>query len=99
MRNLAELQTALEQATLSALAWMVADGVLTFKLALPQHKLAGGDFHDKFGIYTDVAGDQVSFNGSPNESIRGTVNYESNKIFKSWETAFAPPGGSGCAAL
>jgi len=27
--------------------------VLTFKLALPANKLAGGDFHDKFGIFTD----------------------------------------------
>lgn len=90
VRNLSELESTLAKETLSALAWMVADGVLTFKLALPQHKLAGGDFHDKFGIFTDAAGDQVSFNGSPNESIRGTVNYESNKVFKSWEPAFAP---------
>ncbi|GAB4267435.1 MAG: DEAD/DEAH box helicase family protein [Candidatus Promineifilaceae bacterium] len=89
-RNLDELEATLEQDTLSALAWMVADGVLTFKLALPKNKLAGGDFHDKFGIFTDAEGNQVSFNGSPNESIRGTVNYESLKLFKSWEPAFAP---------
>ncbi len=88
-RNLAELEISLAKDTLSALAWMVADGILTFKLALPQNKLAGGDFHDKFGIFTDAEGHQVSFNGSPNESIRGTINYESNKIFKSWESAFA----------
>lgn len=89
-RNLDELAAALAKDTLSALAWMVADGVLTFKLALPQNKLAGGDFHDKFGIFTDAEGNQISFNGSPNESIRGTVNYESIKLFKSWEPAFAP---------
>jgi hypothetical protein len=70
--------------TLSALAWMVADEILTFKLALPQNKLAGGDFHDKFGVFTDAEGNQVSFSGSPNESIQGFYNYESNKIFKSW---------------
>lgn len=90
VRNLDELREAMKQETLSALAWMVADEVLTFQLALPQNRLAGGDFHDKFGIFTDAAGDQVSFSGSPNESIRGTLNYESNKIFKSWEPAFAP---------
>ncbi len=88
--NLAELEVTLAENTLSALAWMVADEVLTFKLALPQNKLAGGDFHDKFGVFTDAEGNQVSFNGSPNESIRGTTNYESIKIFKSWEPAFAP---------
>lgn len=90
MRTLAELEADLVEDTLSALAWMVADGILTFKLALPQNKLAGGDFHDKFGIFTDAEGNQISFNGSPNESIRGIYNYESNKIFKSWEPAFTP---------
>lgn len=90
LRNTQDLAGQLEKDTLSALAWMVADGVLTFKLALPQNKLAGGDFHDKFGIFTDAAGHQVSFNGSPNESIQGFHNYESNKIFKSWEPGFAP---------
>lgn len=90
MRTLTELEADLMEDTLSALAWMVADEILTFKLALPQNKLAGGDFHDKFGIFQDAEGNQISFNGSPNESIRGMYNYESNKIFKSWEPAFAP---------
>ncbi len=89
-RNLSDLERTLEEDTLAALAWMVADEVLTFKLALPQNKLDGGDFHDKFGIFTDAEGNQVSFSGSPNESVRGMTNYESIKIFKSWEPAFAP---------
>ncbi len=89
-RNLADLEKTLEEDTLSALAWMVADEILTFKLALPQNKLDGGDFHDKFGVFTDAEGNQVSFSGSPNESVRGATNYESIKIFKSWEPAFAP---------
>lgn len=89
-RNIDDLAAQMERHTLSALAWMVADEVLTFKLALPQKKLAGGDFHDKFGIFTDLEENQVSFNGSPNESIKGFYNYESNKIFKSWEPGFAP---------
>jgi superfamily II DNA or RNA helicase len=89
-QNIEELRQHLAENTLSALAWMVADEILTFKLALPQNKLAGGDFHDKFGIFTDAEGNQVSFSGSPNESIQGFHNYESNKIFKSWEPAFAP---------
>jgi superfamily II DNA or RNA helicase len=89
-QNIADLEQHLEADTRSALAWMVADGILTFKLALPQNKLAGGDFHDKFGIFADGQGERVSFNGSPNESVRGVYNYESLKIFKSWEPAFAP---------
>ncbi len=90
VRNIDELAQMLEEETLSALAWMVADGILTFKLALPQNKLAGGDFHDKFGVFTDAEGNHVSFNGSYNESIQGTRNYESIKIFCSWEQPFMP---------
>jgi DNA phosphorothioation system restriction enzyme len=89
-RNIAELGEMLERDTLSALAWMVADEVLTFKLALPHKKLAGGEFHDKFGVFTDAEGNQLSFNGSYNESVQGTRNYESIRIFSSWEPAFAP---------
>lgn len=89
-RNIDDLAQMLEQETLSALAWMIADEILTFKLALPQHKLAGGEFHDKFGVFSDDADNQVSFNGSYNESIQGTRNYESIKIFCSWESAFTP---------
>ena len=69
---------------------MVADGVLDFKIAVPRAKLDRGDFHDKFGIFTDADGNQVSFNGSYNDSIQGTRNYESVKVFSSWVPAFAP---------
>lgn len=88
-RNLDDLERALEQETLSTLAWLVADGILDFKLALPRNKLERGDFHDKFGIFTDAEGNQVSFNGSYNDSIQGTRNYESIKIFCSWQPSFA----------
>ena len=89
-RNIADLATMLEKDTLSALAWMVADEIITIKLALPRGKLDGGDFHDKFGIFTDAENNQVSFNGSYNESVKGTRNYESLKIFCSWQPAFQP---------
>lgn len=87
-RNIADLEVTLEVETLSALAWMVADEIIVFKLALPRNKLEQGEFHDKFGIFTDAEGNQVSFNGSYNDSIQGTRNYESIKIFRSWEPAF-----------
>ena len=87
--NLDALERELREHTLSALAWLVADGILDFKLALPRNKLERGDFHDKFGIFTDGEGNQVSFNGSYNDSIQGTRNYESIKVFRSWEPAFA----------
>ncbi len=86
-QNIHDLAQTLERDTLSALAWMVADEILDFKLALPANKL-DGDFHDKFGIFTDAEGNQISFNGSYNESIKGTRNYESIKIFCSWIPTF-----------
>ena len=88
--NISVLATTLEEDTLSALAWMVADEILDFKIALPHNKLERGNFHDKFGVFTDKEGNQVSFNGSYNDSIQGNRNYESIKIFCSWEPAFAP---------
>ena len=69
--------------------WTCADGILDFKLALPRNKLDQGEFHDKFGIFTDSEGNQVSFNGSYNDSIQGTRNYESIKVFCSWQAPFS----------
>lgn len=86
--NISDLRVSLEQDTLTALSWLVADGVLDFKLALPRNKLHGGEFHDKFGIFTDANGNQISFNGSYNDSLQGTRNYESIKVFWSWESAY-----------
>lgn len=85
-----DLSASLAEDTLGALAWMVADGILEFRLALPREKLSGGEFHDKFGIFTDEDGNQMSFNGSYNDSLQGSLNYESIKIFRSWDDSFKP---------
>lgn len=83
-RSIEQLQRDLASDTLNALAWMIADGLLEFRLALPRGKLTGGDFHDKFGYFRDSIGDFVVFSGSYNESVQGLRNYESIKIFPSW---------------
>jgi DNA phosphorothioation system restriction enzyme len=69
---------------------MVADRILDFKLALPRNKLRQGEFHDKFGIFTDAIGGRVAFSGSYNDSMQGLLNYESIKIFTSWTEGFGP---------
>ncbi len=84
------LTTTLEHETSLGLAWLVAHEKITFKLAIPNNELLGGDFHDKFGIFTDNEGNQVSFTGSYNDSVQGLRNYESIKVFSSWLPAFAP---------
>jgi DNA phosphorothioation system restriction enzyme len=89
-RNISDLSSTLESETLSAISWMVADSIIEFKIALPGNKLQQGDFHDKFGIFMDTLGDKISFNGSYNDSIQGTRNYESIKVFCSWNPAYEP---------
>lgn len=90
LQNIVDLGRVLEESTLKAISWMIADGIIDFKLALPRERLAGGDFHDKFGVFADANEDRISFNGSYNDSIQGLRNYESIKVFSSWEPAFAP---------
>lgn len=82
--SLDEIESRLESDTLNTLAWLVADNILDFKLAVPRSRLTG-EFHDKFGVFTDQNGDSISFNGSYNDSLQGLRNYESIKVFRSWE--------------
>ena len=82
-RTVQSLESQLKDETLSAIAWMIADGLLHIRLAVPAADL-DGDFHDKFGIFSDEAGDEVAFHGSPNDSRQAFHNYESISIFCSW---------------
>lgn len=77
------LEQDLAADTLSALAWMIADGLLDFRVALPTAAL-DGDFHDKFGIFRDGEGDAIAFHGSPNDSAKAFRNYESVSVYYSW---------------
>lgn len=83
-RSVDELEQALEAETLAAIAWMVADELLEFRVARPANDL-DGDFHDKFGVFTDAAGNAIAFHGSPNDSAQAFRNYESISAFYSWE--------------
>lgn len=87
LKQIDNIEKFLNEDTLTAISWMVADGILTFKIALPTARLEGGDFHDKFGIFQDEFGNRVCFSGSYNDSVKGSFNYESVKVFKSWEQA------------
>jgi superfamily II DNA or RNA helicase len=87
MKSLDEIEEELESDVLNALAWMVADGVIDFKLAIPHSKLDGGDFHTKMGVFVDTEGNEVGFTGSYNDSIQGLRNYESINVYWDWEQA------------
>lgn len=85
LQNVEELTRQLEKNTQNTIGWLIYDGVLEIRFAVPTLKLESGDFHDKFGIFSDGNQHGISFNGSVNDSVKGTVNYESLKVFKSWD--------------
>lgn len=84
-KNIDALAEELEENTLNAFAWMIYDKILQMKFAIPTKKLRDGDFHDKFGIFYGPSDEKISFVGSINDSKKGFVNYESIKVFKSWD--------------
>jgi superfamily II DNA or RNA helicase len=86
-RELAEtvddLQYDLEYQTRNAIAWMIADGLLEVRFAIPKGDLQG-DFHDKFGIFRDSAGNRLAFHGSKNDSAHSFENYEAYTVDCDW---------------
>lgn len=79
-----------------ALGWMVANGMLQIKIAVPvsssgspltSSEIEGtGMFHQKVGIFRDLEGNLVTFSGSVNETASAWLdNIEEFKVFRSWE--------------
>ena len=75
-----------ERLRLRLLAGMIRDGLLDIRIAVRVHQDGNVDlYHEKIGVFTDAAGDYVTFNGSPNESWNGWVrNVESFALHRSW---------------
>lgn len=81
--NVTSLEHEMQSDELSAFSWMLFDGIIELKFAVPCQKLSDGNFHDKFGVFYS-GNDALSFSGSINDSIHGFQNYESIKVFKTW---------------
>ncbi len=77
------LKIEMQKDILNAFSWMLYDGIIQMKFAIPCKKLGDGNFHDKFGVFFKGS-DALSFSGSINDSIHGFQNYESIKVFKTW---------------
>lgn len=68
---------------LAALGFMLANGNLEIKIAIPKDNRAL--FHPKLGILLDEQGNYISFSGSDNETANGWLyNIEEFKVFKKW---------------
>lgn len=76
---------------LELLAWMVAQGHLEIRIAIPcgpdrQPLATSLLFHEKAGVIEDAAGDRIAFSGSLNETVSGWLgNWESFHVFRSWD--------------
>jgi superfamily II DNA or RNA helicase len=82
--NIDMLEKEMQKDLLNTFAWLLHDGIIDMKFAMPRNRLNGGDFHDKFGVF--YKGEhRLSFSGSLNDSMQGFLNYESIKVFRSWD--------------
>lgn len=88
-RSLADIEDALVKDRLNALAWLSASGQLEIKIALRLDEKGGfsrGLYHEKIGVFSDLADNHVSFSGSSNETAGGLIdNFESIEVFCSWK--------------
>ena len=81
---------AATQEALELVSWMVAQGYLEVKVAVPcdEHRNPVPDnalFHEKTGIIEDRGGDRIAWTGSLNETAAGwRRNWETINVFKSW---------------
>lgn len=76
-----------------AMLWMLGNSLLEVKVVIPKKRLQVDNpgtialYHQKFGILTDVAADQVGFAGSLNETVNGWLgNIENMNVYCSWKT-------------
>ena len=75
--------SAIVRDRLGFLAWLIAEGRLEIRIALPVD--GTGLYHEKYGVFIDDAGDSVAFTGSANETRGGLeTNFESIDVFTSW---------------
>lgn len=80
-----ELREAIKVETLATLSWMISQGILEFKFAIPTGKLKGGIFHTKSSLFYDSYNNGIAVFGSQNDSHQATLNEESLNVFTSWD--------------
>lgn len=83
LNGLDALRAEMQKDIFNAFSWMLHDGIIELKFAIPCKKLNDGDFHAKFGIF--YSGDEaLSYSGSINDSKHGFQNFETIMVFKTW---------------
>lgn len=73
-----------DAAAYGRLAWLVANGHIDIRLAIPRRLRNAGIYHEKFGVFEDER-DSVAFSGSLNETFAAfEANFEHIDVFTSW---------------
>jgi len=86
MRELAVELPKILQDRLQALSWLLSQGLLEIKLAVPRTLRKLGLYHEKLGIFADQDGHLVAFAGSANESASALIdNFECLEVYCSWD--------------
>lgn len=89
LRQIETTPTAVVHDRLGYLAWLIAEGRLDIRIAVPidgHARVRAGIYHEKMGIFSDDAGNAIAFTGSPNETQGGLIeNFEATDVFWSWE--------------
>ena len=79
LREIKVSSATLQGETLNVLAWLIYKGQLEIKIA---HTDNNALYHEKFGIFTDDAGNSVAFSGSANETFGGIAsNFEKIDVY------------------
>lgn len=87
--NMQTPKNAFEIERLNLLANMIADGILSIKIAVCENVGSIGLYHEKLGIISDDLGDMVAFSGSMNETNNAlNLNYETIDVFRSWANEY-----------
>ncbi len=71
---------------LACLSWLLSQGLLDIKLAIPKNLKAKGIYHEKLGIFVDSTNHFIAFMGSANESSTAFIgNFECIDVYCSWD--------------
>lgn len=81
-KDINQLVENLQSDTRNTLSWLIADEILTFRIAVPKNDLSG-IFHAKIGIFRDDKNNKVAFSGSYNLTGAAETNWETIDVFSS----------------
>jgi superfamily II DNA or RNA helicase len=87
VREIDKIPNEIINNNLNCLSWLIANGRLDIKIALPKNidENSYGIYHEKIGVFYDKEGNIIAFSGSQNETLTGlTYNYESFDVYRSW---------------